>query len=91
MRPENWALRLEAQCPGWFVWYTRRLGYFATPAPMLDEWDGSCRSDWTIGPEVRPQVLRSAMRERYGWYDVCETCNELARICGHRQPEREKR
>jgi hypothetical protein len=92
MNVTTWCRRLQMQLPGWRVWHASppAAGWYAVPAP-----DGTPLVDLNgmpnrIGPFAKPQDLRMAAHERYGWNDTCETCGVLARECGHRQPEREQ-
>lgn len=88
-----WARRLKGQLPGWHVWYTSGggfgRGWYAVPAPGDANHAATLAFPARIGPYRTPQGLRADARDRYGWYDTCESCGVLARGCGHRQPERE--
>lgn len=85
----QWLSRLVKQLPGWHVWYTSGppRGWCAVPAPAGIEHDAALALSDKIGPYATPQQLRAEARPRYGWDDVCATCNVPARECGHRQPE----
>lgn len=90
MRKDTWLRRLQEQLPGWTVWRSSPGGWFAIPGPEGAPPPGVLNLPGTIQADT-PAELRAACRERYGWYDYCETCvGVLARDCGHRQPEREK-
>lgn len=92
MNRQAWFRRLGAQLPGWHVWYggVPGAGWYAAPGPSEDTHVEAIRRPHRIGPYPTPQALREDARERYGWYEYCETCGVPARECGHRQPERQK-
>jgi hypothetical protein len=93
VRVESWLSRLRAQLPGWHVWYSSTVPRWnAVPAPAdlrhTEVYNLPNFKSLLISTD-RPEVLRELCRERYGWYDNCDTCvGSLARECGHRQPER---
>jgi hypothetical protein len=93
---DAWLRRLNAQLPGWTVWYSSGSlagsGYFTAPAPG-DLPKGTNRLGLAnrLGPYRDPKVLRAEARERYGWDDHCDTCGVLARDCGHHRPETRNR
>lgn len=84
---------IEARFPGWHVWYSSGppRGWYAVPAPDETTHTEALDLPNRTGPYVAPSDLTVAVRERYGWHDHCDTCGVLARECGHRQPERDKR
>lgn len=92
MKVETRLRRLHAQHPGWLFFHT-------TTGPGPARWTAApyaYRVDYVnadfrgIIAAATPDELRRMVRDRYGWYDHCETCGVLARECGHRQPEQEK-
>lgn len=93
MNADAWARRLSGQLPGWHVWYTSGggigRGWYAVPAPDGIDHAAALALPDRVGPYRRPQELRTVVGDRYGWDDYCESCGQLARECGHRQPERE--
>lgn len=91
MNSQAWVRRLRDQLPGWFIWFsTPGLTWHAAPAP-----DGTTLAEARSLPNridaATPTELHTAVQLRYGYYDYCESCGVLARECGHRQPEREKK
>lgn len=93
MNITGWARRLNAELPGWHIWYTSGgstgRGWYAVPAPDDADHTATLTLPARIGPYHAPQGLRADAHDRYGWSDTCESCGVLARECGHRQPERE--
>lgn len=92
MKLQAWLARLKEQLPGWHVWYmggggNLGRGYCATPAPADINHTDALYLPNRVGPVKNPKLLREMCRERYGWDETCESCNELARECGHRMPE----
>jgi len=89
---EAWLKRLDEQIHGWLVWRTGGplvgVRWHAAPAPADTPGTGYSLLQNRITADT-PAELRRLARERYGWYDHCESCGVLARECGHRQPERE--
>lgn len=95
MNDRSWFQRLREQLPGWKVWRAGvgpdGEGWFAVPAPSGTVLDDALRMPHRLGPYRRPQDLRMAAQERYGWYAHCDTCGASWLHCGHRSPERERR
>ena len=99
MNLDSWLRRLSEELRGWHVWRTTGTGsgWYAVPAPNPRPEPIDPRPGWylhlpdRIGPYYTPQELRRACRDRYGWYDHCDSCGVLARNCGHRGPERDPR
>jgi hypothetical protein len=92
MNDQKWLDRLNGELHGWLVWRTggTQVGVKWNAAPAAA---GTPLTDYPALPNRitadTPAQLRSLARERYGWYDTCESCGVPARECGHRQPERE--
>jgi hypothetical protein len=93
MNETAWLTRLRRDLEGWRVWRTGGSlvgGVKWNAAPCaIDAPSGYSNLPNRITADT-PQELRQLARERYGWYDTCESCGVLARECGHRQPERER-
>lgn len=88
MNRTAWIRRLSSQLDGWHVWHSSPgPRWNAVPAPADIDHTQALRLPGRLSTDT-PQRLRELARERYGWDDICGTCNVLARECGHRQPER---
>lgn len=93
MKDEVWLRRLSDDGAGWYFWKDPDpLAWRARPAPKgfnptLGDLRESTYADGMVVANT-PTELRKLVRQRYGWYDHCQTCGILARECGHRQPER---
>ncbi len=88
----DWLDTLTKRHPGWFFSLapsTTHPKWCAVPAPD----NATAASVFRLTGEITattPEALSALVAERYGWHDYCETCGDLARECGHRQPERER-
>lgn len=70
-------------------WSAEQETFCAVPAPPDTNLEVAKRLPGQVGGWTAADLLELC-RERYGWDDTCETCDVLARDCGHRQPERER-
>ncbi len=90
MSVQAWCRRLGGELPGWHFWYQtggNGTGWWAVPAPSGMAHAETLGQPNRLGPCRTAQRLRTECRERYGWYDDCQSCGVPARRCGHRQPE----
>lgn len=91
MHYRTWLRRLADRLPGWQVWVSSPgPKWNAVPAPADIGHTEALHLPGRVHAAT-PQLLRQLCRERYGWDDICGTCNVLARECGHRQPETKER
>lgn len=93
MHDAVWLRRLSDDGSGWYFWKADGLPepWRAVIAPKgYRPPDGTEPNPQAAGyiTANTPVELRKLVRQRYSWYDHCQTCGTLARECGHRQPER---
>lgn len=70
MNREAWFRRLDAQLPGWKVWYAGTggrpgtSGWYAAPVPPDTPLDEARTNPYKAGPFKTPQDLRDAARRQ---------------------------